>query len=68
MKLSARNQFPGTVLKVTEGQVMAEIVVSIEIRNDEIDNAADARRLEQWLVAAADELDRISLLPAQRAP
>ena len=45
-----------------------EIVVSIEIHNDEIDNAADARQLGQWLIAAADELDRINFLPAQRAP
>jgi hypothetical protein len=44
------------------------IVVSIGIHNDEIDNAADGRQLGQWLIAAADELDRISFLPAQRAP
>ncbi len=29
MKLSARNQFPGTVRTVTPGQVMAEVVVDV---------------------------------------
>jgi len=29
MKLSARNQFPGTVKLVTEGKVMAEVVVDV---------------------------------------
>ncbi len=29
MKLSARNQFQGTVSKVTEGQAMAEVVVKV---------------------------------------
>ncbi|MET0514239.1 MAG: TOBE domain-containing protein [Nitrospiraceae bacterium] len=29
MKLSARNQFQGTVTKVTEGQAMAEITVKV---------------------------------------
>ena len=29
MKLSARNQFQGTVTKITEGQAMAEVVVKI---------------------------------------
>ena len=30
MKISARNQMPGTVKAVTEGQVMAEVVVDID--------------------------------------
>lgn len=29
MKLSARNQFQGTVTKITEGQVMAEVHVKV---------------------------------------
>jgi molybdate transport system regulatory protein len=29
MKLSARNQFQGTVTKVNEGQVMAEVTVKV---------------------------------------
>ena len=29
MKLSARNQFHGTVAKITEGQAMAEVVVKV---------------------------------------
>ena len=29
MKLSARNQFQGTVTKITEGQAMAEILVKV---------------------------------------
>lgn len=29
MKLSARNQYQGTVTKITEGQAMAEVVVKV---------------------------------------
>ena len=29
MKLSARNQFQGTVSRITEGQAMAEVVVKV---------------------------------------
>jgi len=29
MKLSARNQFQGTVVRVTDGQAMAEVVVKV---------------------------------------
>ena len=29
MKLSARNQFQGTVTKITDGQAMAEVVVKV---------------------------------------
>ena len=31
MKLSARNQFQGTVIEITEGQAMAEVVVKVGI-------------------------------------
>ncbi len=30
MKISARNQFPGTVKSLTEGAVMTEVVVEID--------------------------------------
>ena len=30
MKISARNQLPGTVKSVTEGQVMAEVVIEVD--------------------------------------
>jgi molybdopterin-binding protein len=30
MKISARNQFPGTVVETTTGAVMAEVVVSVD--------------------------------------
>jgi molybdate transport system regulatory protein len=30
MKISARNQFPGTVIETTTGAVMAEVVVSVD--------------------------------------
>ncbi|SLM49003.1 Molybdenum-pterin-binding protein 2 [Nitrospira japonica] len=29
MKLSARNQFQGTVVRITDGQAMAEVVVKV---------------------------------------
>jgi molybdopterin-binding protein len=29
MKFSARNQFQGTVAKITEGQAMAEVVIKV---------------------------------------
>jgi molybdopterin-binding protein len=29
MKLSARNQFQGTVTRITEGQAMAEVAVKV---------------------------------------
>jgi molybdate transport system regulatory protein len=34
MKLSARNQLPGTVKTVTEGQVMTEVVVEVAGGNE----------------------------------
>ncbi len=30
MRLSARNQFPGTVVQITDGAVMAEVVVRLD--------------------------------------
>jgi molybdate transport system regulatory protein len=47
MKLSARNQMPGTVKAVTEGQVMAEVVVDIDGGHELVAaiTAESARRL-----------------------
>ena len=47
MKLSARNQLPGTVKAVTEGQVMTEVVVEVAGGNEIVAaiTAASARRL-----------------------
>jgi len=47
MKLSARNQLPGTVRTVTEGRVMAEVVVDVEGGHEIVAaiTAESARRL-----------------------
>ncbi len=47
MKLSARNQFPGTVKSVKEGTVMAEVAVTIEGGHEIVAaiTAESARRL-----------------------
>lgn len=54
MRISARNQLPGTVRKVTEGQVMAEVVVDVDGGHE--------------LVAAitADSARRLGLVPGTR--
>jgi molybdate transport system regulatory protein len=47
MKLSARNQFPGTVRSVTVGAVMSEIVVEVDGGKELVSaiTAESARRL-----------------------
>ena len=47
MKLSARNQLPATVRSVTEGQVMAEVVVTVDGGHEVVGaiTAESARRL-----------------------
>ncbi len=47
MKISARNQLPGTVTSVTEGAVMAEVVVAIDGGHEIVSaiTAESARRL-----------------------
>lgn len=47
MKLSARNQLPATVQSVTEGQVMAEVVVTVDGGHEVVAaiTAESARRL-----------------------
>ncbi len=47
MKLSARNQLPGTVRTVTTGQVMAEVVVDVAGGHEVVAaiTAESARRL-----------------------
>jgi molybdate transport system regulatory protein len=47
MKLSARNQFPATVRAVTEGAVMAEVVVEVDGGHELVAaiTAESARRL-----------------------
>ena len=47
MKISARNQLPGTVKSVTEGAVMAEVVVTIDGGHEIVSaiTAESARRL-----------------------
>jgi molybdate transport system regulatory protein len=54
MKLSARNQMPGTVKTVTQGQVMAEVVVEVAGGHE--------------LVAAitAESARRLGLVPGKR--
>ena len=48
MRISARNQLPGTVKSVTEGAVMAEVVVSVDGGHEIVSaiTAESARRLE----------------------
>ena len=47
MKISARNQLPATVRSVTEGQVMAEVVVDVDGGHEIVAaiTAESARRL-----------------------
>jgi molybdate transport system regulatory protein len=47
MKISARNQLPGTVTSVTEGAVMAEVVVAVDGGHEIVSaiTAESARRL-----------------------
>ena len=47
MRISARNQLPGTVRTVTEGQVMAEVVVDVDGGHELVAaiTAESARRL-----------------------
>ena len=47
MKISARNQLPGTVKSVTEGAVMAEVVVDVDGGHEIVAaiTAESARRL-----------------------
>ena len=47
MKISARNQLPATVRTVTEGQVMAEVVVEVDGGHEVVAaiTAGSARRL-----------------------
>lgn len=47
MRISARNQMPATVRSVTEGQVMAEIVVEVDGGHEVVAaiTAESARRL-----------------------
>jgi molybdate transport system regulatory protein len=47
MQISARNQLPGTVRTVTQGQVMAEVVVDMEGGHELVSaiTAESARRL-----------------------
>ena len=52
MKLSARNQFQGTVTRITEGQAMAEVTVKDETLSAAIGkkgvNIKLASKLTQW--------------------
>ena len=47
MQLSARNQLPATVKSVTQGAVMAEVVVTVDDRHEVVAaiTAESARRL-----------------------
>lgn len=47
MRISARNQLPGTVRTVTQGQVMAEVVVDVDGGHELVSaiTAESARRL-----------------------
>jgi molybdate transport system regulatory protein len=47
MKISARNQLPGTVTSVTEGAVMSEVVVAVDGGHEIVSaiTAESARRL-----------------------
>ena len=48
MKISARNQLPGTVKSITQGAVMAEVVIELDGGQEVVSaiTAESARRLE----------------------
>ncbi len=62
MKISARNQLPGTVTSVTEGAVMAEVVVAID-GGHEIVSAITAESVRRLGLAQASASSRSSSRP-----
>ena len=58
MKISARNQLPGTVTSVTEGAVMAEVVVAID-GGQEIVSAITAESARQLGLTAGKRVTAV---------